>query len=113
MRTAFQNKEFDELLAGTNDPTPSQIKGCYVVSSNDPSRGDIDIDILTGRFTGAPEDYDKDPQCETLLLFRVYNFRKKLLKKNIWPSNKMLQAFYKVCRSKCRKNGFEVSRHGG
>lgn len=107
LRTALQTRSFNTKRAGENNPTPNEIKHCLVIGANDDRPEDVDIDILTGRFT----DY---PDHETLLLFRLYNFKEKLLKKQIWPNNQKLQDFYKFVLEKlCRRDGFEAHRSGG
>ena len=91
----------------------------------------VNIDIITGRFNSHQDE-------ESLLLFRVYDFKKKVnskkkegeedkwptdkkvnLKKkegeeDKWPTDKALYKLYKHCLKKlCKKGGFEVNRHGG
>ena len=48
-----------------------------------------------------------------MLLFRVYNFEKRLLERERCPSNDDLQALYKACLKRCKKKGFEAQRLGG
>jgi hypothetical protein len=66
------------------------------------------VDIITGR-------YDKYPDNDSLLLFRVYDFKTKVENEgNKWPSDNKLQAFYKLCLNKlCKRGGWEAKRPGG
>jgi len=89
---------FPEARLGENNPTSEEITRS-VLYSGEKSRPDVDVTIITGRFTSSPSH-------EALLLMRFHKVVPDL-------SRLQIQNLFNAIKPKSGKKGYEVVRRGG